>query len=541
MNKHLEEFIKNKNVSFFGYKNKNIPDILKNKDQGLLRFFIRKETHNSNLEREYSFSEYEKLLDIAENAGEICFFDHDALKVFLIGFPRQTNFVFVRLVPRLSWFFALPGLVRRIFKKRLKIRGVVRLQVANGYQRWVVIEKIVEEMVTHKQATLSEEVGISGLIKFLNEKGVNYIVLRFFEKLPELYRKGGDLDVLVSDEDKQILFDFVDKNPGAIPVDIYTASDPMYKMVSYYPPPIAKKMLKDSIIGPGGARVPNPKDAFLNMAYHCTYHKGFGSGVPSSLHDYEFFREPDNDYKAKLAEMAKAFNLSITITLEDLDEYLNSEGWRPKRDTLAKLVHDNEWIKKRFFSEANEDEVGLGVFILKENAFEMGVVDKVLDLIRKEKVAILKHKRLSGDEKKHVADHLRGGNWTEGRSYEGSKSFMPGMTLVVLDLLFHHFDGKGKYSDEYNRLRALKNKIRSSFDSGDVSIVHATDNTEEAWEYVDVCFPEDREFIKKEIENVFGKHELGAWEKIKNKTKHFKRMIIMKFKNFIIDFLSERK
>ncbi len=60
MNKEIENFIKSKNVSFFGYTSKVFPDILKEKKSGVLRFFVKK-----NTKKLPNFENYEKFLDIA--------------------------------------------------------------------------------------------------------------------------------------------------------------------------------------------------------------------------------------------------------------------------------------------------------------------------------------------------------------------------------------------------------------------------------------------------------------------------------------------
>ena len=59
---------------------------------------------------------------------------------------------------------------------------------------------------------LSANIGVEKLIAWLNGNNIKYVVLRFFERLPNLHRKGGDIDLLVADEDEEMVKAFLADN-----------------------------------------------------------------------------------------------------------------------------------------------------------------------------------------------------------------------------------------------------------------------------------------------------------------------------------------
>ena len=86
---------------------------------------------------------------------------------------------------------------------------------------------------------------------------------------------------------------------------------------------IARQILKNSVIGPGGAKVPNNEDYLHSFIYHCVYHKGYTSGIKSVRENYKTRVPPDNDYTAHIYKLAKLNSVHFDqINLEMLDEYM---------------------------------------------------------------------------------------------------------------------------------------------------------------------------------------------------------------------------
>jgi len=511
---YLENYLRDKNVAFFGYKGKILPDIISRNRKARTRVFFRKGKTHSLESGDIPMSQYDSLSEIREELADVYFLDSEAVKVFFAEFPATSNYVFIRLIPRLSWVVALPGLIRRLFIGLVKVDGVVKLKAGETTERWLVVKHMLRESL-NTRLCLSSEVGIPKFLEHLKKERVHYTVLRFYEKLPQLNRVGGDLDILVTDEDEHKIREFLQAHPGAIGVDVWTVSRSKHNDITYFPPPVARKIIESAVDGPAGSLIPSPKEAFLSFAYHVLYHKGLFAGVPSCLPGVKVNNKPENDYLGTLTKMAKSIGVEIDMTMESLDEYLHKEGWRPKLDTLAKIAPRNKWVWKRFFSLEATKEIGLGVFILKKKTFELGLTDKILDTIEKYKeFKVLRSKKFSKEEAKYVTDHLRGGVWDDESGTV--QDFLPAMAVVVLDThtaraaKINATSGSGD-----KRIRDLKKILRRKFDTSKVSFVHATDNTHEAWEYITACFLNEETDVKKEIENAYGNVRLSLMERIK--------------------------
>ena len=480
----LAHYLLRGSVSFFGCRGP-FPDFLDNA-KGRARAFVARQRALPETSR-IEARRYASLSEVREERSDVYFLDHEATKVLFAEFPATARFVLIRLSPRLAWLLALPGLLRRLQKKLVCVDGVVTLRAKGKAQRWLVLRHKLRDTL-HTRLSLSEEVGVQGFLDHLRRTGANYVVLRFFEKLPALYREGGDLDLLVSDEDEQAIKAYLQEHPGPIRVDVWSVSRTSFNDITYYPPPLARGILERAVDGPAHARVPSAEDAFRALAYHALYHKGLFAGVPTSLTGLSANPDPENDYAESLARMASALRIEVPITMEALDEYLASVGWQPKLDTLAKIAPRNAWVWARFFSAKQEREVGLGVFIIKRKALMTGVAEKIrAAILATGEYRILKEKTLSDEEVATVARELRGGVWS---GKDGSDDFLPAQVLVVLDLVLAKAARLGvAHALEDKRIRALKRELRRSFDTEKTSFTHSTDWTHEAREYIRVCFP----------------------------------------------------
>ena len=66
----------------------------------------------------------------------------------------------------------------------------------------------------------------------------------------------------------------------------------------------------------------------------------------------------------EIQKMAKELDINVGSSMEELDSYLNKEGWRPKIDTLAKIAQWNEWVRVKYFSNSTTNYNSISVFIL---------------------------------------------------------------------------------------------------------------------------------------------------------------------------------
>lgn len=449
---------------------------------------------------------YRAVLEAADCAADVCMLNDRAVKVLLAMYPSAPKHVFIRLTFRKEWILCAVGLVRRLIFGLVQIKGFATLRDDTGRRTyWLVITQ--RGGVAYRVPVLPKKVGVPAFLKWLQEEGITYVVLRFFERLPELYRKGGDIDLLVSYEDKVKIVAFLKKNEHLlsetnddIRLGIHAVSGEP-GIIPYYPPPLARQILDRSIEGPAGSRIPAPQDALNAFIYHVLYHgkKGYAAGIPSE-HKTNTEQFPENDYLEVIERMAHhaGVELAHPITMESLDEYMADEGWRPKLDTLAKIAETNAWVRDHFFSRRSTGPAGLAVFMMREWAHQEGLSQEMVDMITSRGFSVLRSKVLSEEEKHRAAENLRGGTW--GEDEDGSRdAWLPAFVVVAVDTQCVHMPPAYAVGYEHFRIRKLKTDMRERFDRGGRGSVHSTDNTRESWEYVDVCFSHDLDAIREEI------------------------------------------
>lgn len=509
------ETVAARNVASFGVQKKEIPELVRTKKEGRAKHFYRKSKD--------SLGAYSDLREIREERSDIYFLDREAVKVFLTDFPGSAEYVCVRAVPRLSWLLLIPGIIRRLHIGLISFEGVVSLEGEGKKCSWFVFAHHRRDTL-HTRLCLSEEVGVEKFLAYLNSEKVEYVVMRFFERLPELYREGGDIDILVADEDERKIKTFLQEHSGTIGVDVWTVSRTTFNDVTYYPPPIARKILASAITGPAGSRIPSPKEAFLAFAYHVVYHKGAFSGVPTHIGGITVNADPENDYAGALERMAKEAGVEVAITLESLDTFLAEEGWRPHLDTLAKIAVKNKWVWKRFFAIEENDDLGLSVFILKKKAEEQ--IDSIIEEIRNASgFKVVKVKTFNTEEVSYVANTLRGGVW----HYDDPEDteYLPHTVVVVVDTALVQAAKLGVVLEGKDvGVRALKKKLRKQFDGGKESVIHATDNTQESWEYLSACFLEEENEVIKEVRRIAESVSPSLFDRIRLSVVLAPRMIV---------------
>ena len=387
---NIIDILNRSSVVFYDYQDNSIPEALINKKIGKIDMLPW-----MGIDTEESVKFFLNTGALYLHDAEVCFLDNRGLKLMMAGFPDQYQYFFLRLALRKSWALAFLGLMRRILKRQVKLLGIIALNSLNKNQKWLVIENVKLKSINGSKGRLSGVIGIQGFLDFLRKEKIKYVVPRFYEKLPHLYRKGGDIDILVADEDEIKIKNFLNKHPGRIRIDIWSVSTPNYRQMTYYPPHLARNIINNSIDGPGGSKIPNLKEAFLSFAYHALYHKGLSSGIPSTITNIKVNLNPENDYVGILSSMAKKLGIDIVINMESLDEYLHKEGWRPKLDTLRRFVLENEWILQRFFAHKNWDEIGLGFFVFKEKAVNLNLVEKMIKVIENEHFVVIYKKKFN--------------------------------------------------------------------------------------------------------------------------------------------------
>lgn len=206
----------------------------------------------------------------------------------------------------------------------------------------------------HVRRYIRPEIGPDKFFRTLKERQCSYVVLRWFDMLPEI-GPGEDIDLLVSDEGLPVMAAMMAMEPGGQPCDVYSvtgADFTTFRRKPYYPQNLAQQVLGRAVWHKGLFRVPCPEDYFWSLAYHAVYHKGPSSGLRPAPAEKPFLENPDHDYEAVLATLARDAGLPADMSLTALDQLLASRGFRPDAATLDRLKNGNEWLRQQFFGGA---------------------------------------------------------------------------------------------------------------------------------------------------------------------------------------------
>jgi hypothetical protein len=352
--------------------------------------------------------------------------------------------------------------------------------------------------------------GVEGFLRELQSMGVRHAVLRWFEELPKL-AAGEDVDLLVDDIDLERVRGLLNEGPGVQPVDLYSVTGlpgADYGKMTYFPPYLSEELLERAVWHKELCFVPSPREHFLSLAYHVLYHKGLDSGLRRRGESRPQRVCTDHDYTAILGNLARRIGADIPITLEDLDEYLDSQGWRPPQDMLVRLAKRNPWIRTLLHEASNEKcDNGLAVFLIREEAKRRGGVNRAADWLEKQGFQILAIKNFDERVMNLAARSIRGGNWGQGPwCNSGGK---PVAAIVVYDPnpIRPSRRRKKRQPQVVNARLFCKDDLRDHFNEGypkeqHCNIVHSSDNGRESLDYLRIIMPDEIEQILARIDAV---------------------------------------
>jgi hypothetical protein len=467
---------------FYGYSYKVIPDQVKKNYISRMNFYFKAIGQKNQLTDDVQIHNYNGYQDTGWETCDVVFFDQNSVKSLLIGFPSNAKYILINCANFRYYHWVILGLMRRLFIRQVKFMGIKKLTHGQKKSFWIILKR--DQLIDNNNFYLSREIGVEGFLNHLRKEKINYVVPRFFESLPNLHRDGGDLDLIVSDHDENYAKQFLLDNEGDIRIDIWTVGRPNYHGITYMPPHIAQKVIDDAINGKASAKIPNLKDAFLCMIYHVLYHKGFRGGVPSVYDQYKVSKAK-NDYLGCIRKFAIQLDLEIKLTMEDLDDYMLKSGWRPERDTLAKIAQWNEWVNVHHFQFQPKIKTDLFAIIIKAEAVKRNLSKDVITECLHADYVLLENSLLNEKVQKLAIKNIRGGVWNDGlKDGENISKYYPAQILILLD----------KFKRGESGLKQLKSNLRNKFDDTQTSYFHSTDNNQETWDYIKICIP-DKEII----------------------------------------------
>lgn len=453
---------------------------------------------------------YRESEEVNQNCGEVTALHGRALLNGLAKYPSRSKYVLFHIALFNPYFYlGVLGLIRRFFIERKNSNNQICVEGLRNFapskfniSSWYI--QIRNPKARHtNQFSLSSDVHYKGFLKFLDAQRKKYVVLRFFENLPNRLRPGGDLDILVEDELFEPASTFLSANSGGELVDMYSVSGPANAAnMPYYTPFLARKLLDDSEQY-NGYSVPSPENYLNSFIYHCLYHKGLSSGIPTKYTNLKSSRRPDNDYLGHIAKLAAEQSVSCGSTLEELDRYMDSVGWRPHIDTLELISSNNKWLAKHLDEMNLAEELTLTICVLKEGFLRHHDLESFKKRLLEFGFAVLLEETLEGARANLARDNLRGGNWSANQDEE----YLPAHIFVLFDNTRRgHLVRKHAISFDP---RPIKNALRKQFDIAQQSHIHMTDNTHQSMEYVDVLYGEKKNELIRSINTAHNKFNGG--------------------------------
>ena len=417
--------------------------------------------------------------------------------------------VFINFFISLLLFFRPRNIVKIIIKisKKYLPPFITRNKLTRYLYRFIKSsfpnkqEKRVRNYIKH-------DISIDLFFSILYERNIQYVVLRWFEDLPDV-APDEDIDILMDDNDIERIQDLFTNTVSNKKIDLYSITKLYsYHGLSYYPPKIAREIIEHRVLFKEKYYVPSPMHYFLSLTYHALYHKGEKSGLSSKyISDIEI--KPEHQYEEILRKMSADLNLGVEINLDSLHSYMQSISWSPQLDLLRKLsvVNKSKW-QETILPPKNKNFLVDGemiVFIVREWASSKEKMECILNIIKEKRIDIVKIFDIPEKQKPIVMEYVRGGEWGKG-PYPicGGE---PSCCIVAFD--YHPVALDIKHSTEYpfvqNQNIFIKHNIRDYFNNEMLrtkwtNCIHSSDDEIEAWEYIKYICPDDYSELKEQIQ-----------------------------------------
>lgn len=406
-------------------------------------------------------------------------------------------------------------LIKRSIKRMSKI---LPEKLREKLCRYRPFRFLKEKPYRSQRVFLQENIQPQDFFKKLDHLGVEYVLLRWWEKLPA-FPEYEDINILIPDKDRYLINDLVTHEGQGTKCDIYTVrggEDGSRNSIPVFPYYLSKALLEHKIFF-NGAWIPSALPYFASVAYHAIFHKGHNSGVPG------FGLEPTKyvfDYRSHLKELAHSLNLKVEINVESLYQWLKDKNFAPGEDTLTKLVEERPelaMLQSKLFSDIRGGE--MMVFVIRERLYADGFLQDFRNFLEQEyKFDILDVKELTQVEKLDCYNLIRGGKWDRGPYlFSGGP---PVAFLIAFDYsptplspsiqksqtrMTNNNNLAAKYAfREYVRKQKLKD--------GDFNGLHSADNEQDALFYISILGKDYQEKI------------IQKTEKIRNRIKDLRRI-----------------
>ena len=178
MHNDLEEKLESGYLLFYGYSHKHIPDQVKKNYASRMKFYFKQDAQRNFLTDEIEIYRYSGYQDTGWETSDVVFFDQDAVKSLLIGYPSNAKYVLINFANIKYIHWVIIGFLRRILIRQVRFLGFKKLTHNGKSSHWVVLGR--EQLIKNNDFFLSREVGIEGFLNHLKMTNTEYVVPRFF-------------------------------------------------------------------------------------------------------------------------------------------------------------------------------------------------------------------------------------------------------------------------------------------------------------------------------------------------------------------------
>ena len=196
----------------------------------------------------------------------------------------------------------------------------------NDIEKLIYIQKLIMSLMKKTRRYIDPNLNIKNFFHLVNKDKIEYVILRWFENLPEI-AKGEDIDLLVSDSDINKISRYLIPYPvnNAQPIDLYSCSGIRgsdYAELPYYPKYIAETIIENRVLYRDNYYIPCDEDYFLSLIYHVVYHKAERSGLPIDISKKTKQVYSEHDYLAIIEKLFSNYNIKTNIDLTSLHQIL---------------------------------------------------------------------------------------------------------------------------------------------------------------------------------------------------------------------------
>ena len=336
---------------------------------------------------------------------------------------------------------------------------------------------------------LKRNVKLDDFFKYATENNIRYVVLRWFERLPDV-EPDEDIDILVHSDDISLIMPFFTIFPlmGHQKFDIYPSGYDFkmnFNNLSYFPSNLAEKILDSRVIVNRIYQTPDHTNHLLSLLFHVLFHKAERSSF--LLDKISLKIKPEHDYPAILARISgRKFG-----SLRDIFEFLRTNNFLPsidsmkkyagllKSDGLTELICEYE----RSFYSSKEIQGDCVMFVVRDQLMQHETLLSDLEHgLRSYGYEILLTVDNIPNQFKFLA---RGNNWGQG-PYPISGGTPSKLIIGYNNKPKYFYNEDGFLQDSH--IKSVKNFVRKITETKlpywrQFNGLHTTDNTYETIEY----------------------------------------------------------